>query len=62
MVNRNQKLWHVLSSPVTVFIFIFNSLVFDSAGGPVALPSLYRRTAGPEIDRSMQEIFFFHGL
>ena len=33
-----------------------------SSGGPVALPSRYSRTAGPEFDTSSKKFFFFRAL
>jgi hypothetical protein len=33
-----------------------------SSGGPVALPSPYSRTAGPEFDKSSKKFCFFRAL
>jgi hypothetical protein len=37
-------------------------LLQRSSGGPLALPSLYRRTAGPEFDKSPKKFCFFRAL
>jgi hypothetical protein len=40
----------------------FSILLERSSDGPVALPSRYGRTAGPEFDKSSKKSLFFRAL
>jgi hypothetical protein len=50
-VHRNQILWHD-----------FSFVLCRYSGGPIALPSPYSRTVGPEFDKSSKKFCFFRVL